>query len=157
MAAIRIAGKAVIIEDGRLLVTCNEDLTGPFFLLPGGGQEFGESLEEAVCRECREEIGCDVIVHDIAFVRDYIGNRHEENLEGFIDENNYVHQVEVMFRCSLAPGATPKNGPGADSWQTGVRWLPLDELQESRFYPHAMLSQLIEGESGVPIYLGDIN
>lgn len=158
MATTRIAGKAVIIENDRLLVTCNEDRDGRFYLLPGGGQEFGESLAETVQRECYEEIGCDVIVGDIVFVRDYIGDRHEENLEAFTNDRNVVHQVEVMFRCTLAPGEIPNNGPGADSWQTGVEWMPLDTLADQRFYPHAMCSWLLNGHKDeCPIYLGATN
>lgn len=151
---VRTAAKALIIEDGKLLVTVNRDRVGDFYLLPGGGQEHGETLAEAMRRECLEEIGCEVEVGDIAMVRDYRGAYHE-----FSDhpQEVSVHQVEIMFACRLAPGAEPCNGPGADRWQTGIAWLPLDRLHEHRIYPKTFARILRNGLDGLPVYLGDIN
>lgn len=44
MISIRNSAKAIIIKDGRILLTKNEDQFGTFYLLPGGGQEKGVSL-----------------------------------------------------------------------------------------------------------------
>jgi len=54
---IRNSAKAVIIKDGKVLLTQNIDEEGLFYLFPGGGQEKGETLHEAVVRECIEELG----------------------------------------------------------------------------------------------------
>src|SRR5215216_3959860 len=64
MRPVRVSVKAIVTKDGRLLVTRNRDVEGDFFLLPGGGQESGETLTEALRRECLEEVGADVDVHD---------------------------------------------------------------------------------------------
>ncbi|MBP9816189.1 NUDIX hydrolase [Candidatus Woesebacteria bacterium] len=60
----------VIKKDGKYLLTLRDDTksdddTGEFhnmWQIPGGGVEFGEELEVAVVRECREEVGLDVEV-----------------------------------------------------------------------------------------------
>jgi ADP-ribose pyrophosphatase YjhB (NUDIX family) len=75
MRPVRVAAKAVIVQGGRLLVTENVDADGRWYLLPGGGQEPGEALPETLRRECREEVGADVEVGELLYVRDYIG-RH---------------------------------------------------------------------------------
>lgn len=49
---------AVIIEDGRVAVI-RSPRTGKYFLI-GGGIDAGESESEALRREAREEIGCEI-------------------------------------------------------------------------------------------------
>ena len=149
---MRPAIKALIVRDGALLVTVNTHWTPVFYLLPGGGQQFGESMREAVVRECREEVGVDVEVGEVAFVRDYIGARHE-----FAEQDSHYHQIEVVFWATLAPGAEPSFGPDGDSFQTGVRWVPLEELDDAPLWPHALKAWLRSDPAERPTYLGDVN
>jgi 8-oxo-dGTP pyrophosphatase MutT (NUDIX family) len=50
----------VVLRDGEVLLTLRPDLHG--WELPGGAADPGESGEDAVCREVREETGLDVRV-----------------------------------------------------------------------------------------------
>lgn len=149
---VRPAIKALIVRDGSLLVTVNTHWTPLFYLLPGGGQEFGESMAEACARECREEVGVDVTVGEVAFVRDYIGSRHE-----FAQQDSHYHQIEVCFWCTLAPGSEPVHGPVGDSFQIGITWLPLDELDDAPLWPQALKGWLHQDPATRPVYLGDVN
>lgn len=154
MPSVRTSAKAIIIRDGKLLVTRNRDADGDWFLLPGGGQNHGESLDAALKRECREEIGADVKVGRLVLVRDYIGVNHE-----FASEQSHVHQLDLMFECELAEGADPGQGSEPDAYQTGVAWLPLTELAGLRLYPLA-IRNLLSSWSRSPasnVYLGDVN
>jgi 8-oxo-dGTP pyrophosphatase MutT (NUDIX family) len=148
--------KAIIIRDGSILLTVNRDQWGEFLLLPGGGQEFGESMIEALRRECREELGCEVIPGDIIGARDYIGSRHE-----FAEYDSHMHQVEIMFACHLAPDAEPNMGPLPDDqgdWaQTGIEWVPLADLPNRRIYPSALREWLPSLPDPQRRYLGDVN
>ena len=162
---VRTAAKAIIVVDGRLLVVQGVDENGPWHALPGGGQLPGEPLHETICRECREEIGADVTVGPLVFVRDYIACNHE-----FADRLPDFHQVECLFRCTLANDADLERvgsavGPLPDPNQTGVAWLALDELERHRLYP-AVLRSLLAAANGAngadecapaPVYLGDVN
>ncbi|MEO6457867.1 MAG: NUDIX domain-containing protein, partial [Chloroflexia bacterium] len=69
MHPVRTSAKAIILHDGKLLVVKFQDDVGFWFQLPGGGQEPGETLPEAVRRECLEEAGAEVVVGDLWFVR----------------------------------------------------------------------------------------
>jgi hypothetical protein len=51
MKPIRNSSKAVIIQNHQVLLTKNKDDWGYFYLFPGGGQEAGETLIEAVYRD----------------------------------------------------------------------------------------------------------
>lgn len=151
--AIRNSAKALIIFDEKILLTKNSDNLGFFYLLPGGGQEKFEDIHEALHRECKEEISCDVDIKDIRFIREYIGKRHE-----FAEWDNEVHQIEYIFECSLKSGTVPCNGSVPDNFQIGVEWITLSELDNIRLYP-SILKKVINknGTFKNKIYLGAVN
>jgi ADP-ribose pyrophosphatase YjhB (NUDIX family) len=149
---IRVANKAIIIRDDRLLVTVNSGDFPTFYLCPGGGQEHGEDAHEGLRRECREEIGCDVVVGDFAFLRDYIGADHE-----FADHDGPHHQREAYFFCSLAPAAEPHFDGKGDVWQTGIRWIPMETLPDEPLWPKALAAWLASPIDARPGYLGNVN
>jgi len=155
---IRVAAKAVIIDEGEILLTRNlhpDDPDGEFFLLPGGGQHHGEPLDECLRREVCEETGYSVEVGDLLWVRDYIGASH-----AFAAYEPDVHQVEVMFSCSVDRSMPPAKPVEEDAWQLSVDWIRLEDLPEIRLFPAALVQYLVGpsgGEGRGPRYLGDVN
>jgi 8-oxo-dGTP diphosphatase len=59
----RPSAYALIIDDGKMLLV-NTRRTGKYFF-PGGAVEVGESLEEALQREVKEETGLEIEVGDL--------------------------------------------------------------------------------------------
>ena len=151
--SVRTSAKAIIIESGKILLLKN---IGPnlFYTLPGGGQKPGETLPEAIRRECEEELGRSVEVGELLFVREYISDHHE-----FAAMHPGLHQMELFFRCTLlhrAPG--PATEP--DQHRIGVQWIALDRLLEIDLYPKAIRSHLMQlpnADTARPVYLGDVN
>jgi 8-oxo-dGTP diphosphatase len=149
---VRPSIKAVIVRDAHLLVIANRNTAGgTFYILPGGGQEPLESAPQTLQRECLEEIGVGVQVGALLYVRDYIAKNHE-----FAAENPLFHGLELMFECSLENGFEPRIGSVPDEWQTGVAWLPLEQLPDLPFYPKALRELLARGDRS-RVYLGDVN
>jgi ADP-ribose pyrophosphatase YjhB (NUDIX family) len=152
---VRTASKAIIIQESKILVIKKEDEIGPFYILPGGGQEHGENLHENLKRECMEEIGVEVEIDDLIFVRDYVGGNH-----GF-DWDREFHQLDLMFLCRIKEGQPePAAGIIPDDGQIGVEWLPVKNLTDYRLYPMSMVPSIMVLESGKhpeKIYLGDVN
>lgn len=151
---IRNSAKALIVEAGRLLTTRNRDLFGDFYLLPGGGQQHGETLDQALKRECLEEIGAEIEVGDLVLIREYISANHQ-----FAKFDKTIHQVEFIFFCKLNTPVLTHSVIEADNMQTGVEWLQIARLHEFRLYP-AILIELLQQNPNLKfdrIYLGDIN
>lgn len=102
----KLAAHAVIRnEQGEVLLLHSR--YGDVWMLPGGGVGPREHVDEAVVRECREELGVAVTV---------------EAMTGFY----YVASIRAyvaVFRCHLAD-----NRICLSHEHNGMRWTPLAEL-----------------------------
>lgn len=153
MKPIRNSIKAIIVANGSILLTKCEDPEGFYYLLPGGGQEPGETMIDALKRECLEELGVEVIAGDLEIVREYMSWNHE-----FAVWDADVHQIEFMFRCRVEQGVVFANPTNPDTSQIGCEWVPLEALHQARVYPSVLKSVIREQPRiGHPIYLGDVN
>ncbi|PFK33120.1 hypothetical protein COI93_18840 [Bacillus cereus] len=143
---IRNSVKAVLIYEGKLLVTTYEDEDGAYHLLPGGGQEIGETLDKTLKRECLEETGIEVKEGDLLFIRECFMNPE-------------VHRVEFMYSCTLV--SVPNlNALNMDSNQTSISWLPIDDLLQAPLFPigiRKLIQDFHAGNESGPVYVGEID
>ncbi|MGI5898836.1 MAG: NUDIX domain-containing protein [Christensenellales bacterium] len=142
--SVRVSAKAIIIEDGKLLMLKYDFPDDILYDLPGGGQNHGETLTEALKRECREEIGAEVQVGDILFVHDFIAAKHPQL------KDKSVHGLKIEFECRLlSPIDMAAKG---DDYQLSIEWLPIDRLNEYPVHP-SMLPQALKKRDR--IYIGE--
>ena len=108
---------AVVLDGGRVLLVrrANEPSKGEWSL-PGGAVELGESLEDAVVREIREETGLDVEVGRVVEVLD----RVRRDADGRVE----YHYVIVDYACTLRGGQLAAGTDAAD-----VRWADVAGLE----------------------------
>jgi|GEM_PF-183544 len=67
----RLTGKAVVFDDDNNIALVGNKIN-TFYLLPGGGIDQDESIENGIVRECLEEIGCEVrLEKEIGVIDDY--------------------------------------------------------------------------------------
>ena len=154
MKPIRNSIKAIIIEQGKIFLTKNKDKKGFFYLLPGGGQEPGENMKNALLRECLEEINKEIEIIDLLLVREYIGKNHE-----FSKWDKDVHQIEYMFKCDVKGERSIEMGENPDIMQEDVEWVLLKKLKNIRIYPN-ILKELFNEDGSLKQgsrYLGDVN
>lgn len=149
---IRAAAKAVIIQDGKILLQCcmDDDFDLDYYELPGGGQCPLETMEDAIRRECLEETGYHVeVLRFLAISEEIITIESVQR-----DFPDHAHRIFHIFLCRIQdlPRETPSE---EDRHQVDVRWFPLDAIQTLRLRPTNLrqtLAPLLDsGEIG---YLG---
>lgn len=148
---IRTATKAIIIEDDNILLNRYSKNNKEWYTFPGGGQDHNEDLKSNLKRECLEEMGADVDVEEVLFVREYIADHHNPS-PGRVG----YHQVNIMFQCKLI-NKDFKIPTQPDPSQIGVQWVPINKLLEYNLYPLSIRKEIIEHHSGRSnkIYLGE--
>ena len=135
---VRMAVRAIIVQDGRvLLVNAWRDGRHGLMCAPGGGAEAGSSLPENLAREVYEETGLQVDVGAPVLINE------------FHDPKSGYHQVEVFFHCALR-GATqvPDGWVDTEAIVTEHRWVTETELRRVNHKPDS-LAQAAFGGGGL--------
>ncbi len=138
----RLRVAAAVTRADRLLLVRHRKGEEEYYLLPGGGVKWGESMTEALHREVREETGLEVQAGRLLCVSETLypdGSRHIVNL---------------VFRGVERGGELR---PSSDPRVEGCAFVELDELAGLRLYPPmaAFLQRACaHGYRGGGIYLG---
>ncbi len=140
---IRNSSKALIIKDGKMAAIKIRDGAEEWYIMPGGGQEAEETLDQAVCREVAEELGLSVNCKELLFV-----------IEGVHGES--FQRVDMVFLCELL-GEMPDAVLHNDTNQVGIEWLDISTLNRQPLYPSKLRRQIMNYYEGKPYktYLGN--
>lgn len=113
LANFRIGVNALIFEDDRVLLALRKDID--WWNLPGGGMEPGETVEEALYREVREETSLEVAIDRLVGV--YSKPQKQE--------------VVLTFLCHVTGGTLTPTEESRDCC-----FFPIDELPENTLPKH---------------------
>lgn len=108
---------AIIAEKGHILI-CQRGSGGPcahLWEFPGGKLEPGETLQDCLCRECREELALEIAVDRLYHQTPYCYGEKE-----FI----------FSFFCAHIIGGTLKQNVHA-----AIVWVPVTQLLQYPFCP----------------------
>ena len=97
-------GAVVILDERVVLIRRGKEPLRGRWVVPGGTVELGETLEEALIREIREETGLDVAPREVLTVFDRIERR---------DGRVQYHYVIVDYLCDYL-GGEPRAGSDAE-------------------------------------------
>ena len=124
----RNSAKAIVINNGKLLVNRCESRFGEYYTLPGGGQQDGEMLTETVRRELLEETGYSVKPIRLSGIYERVSEGRDEGL---------CHKIYFIFLCRLESGER-KAPSEIDRFQIDSIWIPLREVATRNLFPRAI-------------------
>ncbi|WP_426060157.1 NUDIX domain-containing protein [Hymenobacter sp. B1770] len=133
---VRIGG--LLLRDGAILLAAHRGLLpegAPFWSPPGGGWQFGESIQAALVREFQEETGLDVRVGRFLHLHEF--------------SNDKLQALELFFEVVAPNDALPQLGhdPEHTSDQqllTELAWLtPRQLMQLSPAQVHPVLRMVL--------------
>ena len=143
---IHVLSRAVIIDQGHLLVCQTLDLPGNFYFLPGGHVELGESAEHAVLRELEEETGC------ICSIKRFLGCL-EYSFEPGHSSICHSHEYNFIFEAESRELSIHKEIPQLEP-HIRLTWIPLDKIDtiDFRAEPLKDLIQFVFGTSIIILF-----
>ncbi|ARS35111.1 NUDIX domain-containing protein [Pontibacter actiniarum] len=116
---VRVCG--ICVQNNKLLVVRHGKTVDnkAFWVPPGGGVQYDESMQDCLKREFLEETGLQVQVSRFLFVNEFL--------------HPPLHAVELFFEVQLqdgrlATGADPELAEGAQLIEQ-VQWLTMKEIQ----------------------------
>ena len=136
MAKIRIRIAGLYIRENKVLVVKHQKQGRSYFLLPGGGQEAGESQKHALIREWQEELGVTIEVGDFLFLG--------ESVPPVDLEKSQV--LQITFAVKSIEG-TPKINP--DPPLVDFTYLDLNNVGDVLFFPDCIdqIQSLAQGNA----------
>lgn len=135
---IRVSG--ILKKDDKILFVKHKKNNEEYYLLPGGGVDFGESFEIALKREFMEEVNIDVKVKDLVFVSEGIDPKGEKHIISMVFSVEYltgdikIPEEERIIACE---------------------YLSPEEIEENIIYPN-IKKELVLGQFDRIKYLGNI-
>ncbi len=143
---------AVVERDGALLLVRHQKPhRDPYWVLPGGRLEPGETIPECAEREISEETGLSARYSGVLYVSEFLREGR--------------HTVDLTVRMTPAGdgeaelGSDPEVAPGSEPTLRELRWVEADELREIVLLPDWIKDRLLEDAAdGWPagrIYLGN--
>ncbi len=138
----RAAG--ICIQNGKVLLQKPANDEG--YAFPGGHCALGETNEETLIREWKEEIGADISVGELKWVA--------ENF--FPWGGRTCHQICLYYEIEIRSDNIPRSGSfkakeclEGRNFDMDFTWIPLDEVKNILLYPTNCAQLLLNPDKGV--------
>src|SRR3712207_5805648 len=142
-----------VVERGGvlLLVRHQKPDRDPYWVLPGGRLEPGETIPECAEREVAEETGLMALFSGVLYVSEFLREgRHTVDV---------IARMEASGDEKASLGSDPEVAAGSDPTLRELRWVGIEELGQIELLPRPLKARLLEDASGGwaarEVYLGD--
>ena len=129
---VRVAG--ILIENDKILLIEHSKNDRSYWLLPGGGVDWGETTEEALEREFLEETNLVVKTEEFLFMSETLA------------PDKTKHVINLYFKVKRVSGDLLLGGEGILS---DLKFFSLEEIKKIKIYPNIneVLNKIMKKES----------
>lgn len=145
---MRQTARAIIVNDGKLLVNKRNKFGHVYYILIGGGVDVGETLEDAMYREVKEESGVKVTNPRLVFT----------------ENAGFMYGKQHVFLCEYVSGEPALDPSSAEAKISAMGfntyepvWLPLTEVATVPYRSNRLRRAILDGvQHGFPTEPVDI-
>lgn len=120
---------ALVVNPAGCLLICERATIPGAWQFPQGGVDAGETLEEALFREVREEVGLEPRHYEVIARRQGYRYLYPQQVRGKKVRKHGNHgQEQTYFLCRLSEGAPPINVDQKPREFRAYRWIPPEEF-----------------------------
>mgnify|MGYP001575663812 FL=1 len=117
----KIAQKAIVVYDNKVLLTSDPRVSEEIWELPGGRMNVGEEPRKALTRELKEELGVDFDIHEVV------------HMEQFLQGNEKSNAFVIVYRGTIK---NPNQKFVTDSSEvSAVKWFSEAEVKNLKLFP----------------------
>jgi len=132
---IRIRVSGLFVENGKVLLVKHQKYGKEYYLLPGGGQDSGETAVDALKREWKEELDLSITVGELLFSGESVPKK----------DLNRRHVLQMVFKVTSTSGKINlvPDGPLVD-----YHWEDIGRLGDITIYPQCLpqIKSALSGE-----------
>lgn len=137
---IRVCG-LLVEDDSILLAQIHSPVTESLvWIPPGGGLQFGETMEECLKREFHEETNLQIEVRNLIHINELVADP--------------FHAVEFYFEVKKQSGeiklGSDPEMPAEKQLLRDLKWFPIDQLPDSELAPQSLLEKLQDWDNRSP-------
>jgi 8-oxo-dGTP pyrophosphatase MutT (NUDIX family) len=124
ICGFRTAG--VLVRENKILV--QREKNGKEYALPGGGVKIGETSENALIREYKEETGADIVCERLIWVEELFWKYGGKNVHGI----NFYYLITLKNNSDIPDGYAE---PHKDNGNVIIEWVTIAEMKNLTVYP----------------------
>ena len=129
----------IIKQDDKFLIMRVNKTS--YYHIPGGHIEIGEDSGQAIDREIKEEIGCDVQEKRLFAIQENFWIRDNKNCHGI----EFYYIIEPKQKLELKDYERIENDKGKEQLLE-FKWTTIEELKDIDLKPNNIRDMLINGE-----------
>ncbi|MBS1492066.1 MAG: NUDIX domain-containing protein [Bacteroidetes bacterium] len=128
---IRVSVRSICIVDNKILLQTDLNDSVPTYATVGGELESGETMEERLKLEYKEETGMDIEIKKYLFVI--------ENF--FLYNDKPLHSLEHFFLVNIASTEF-----SSKEKHLSFHWIPVEEIEKYEIKPKVLKELILKGE-----------